>query len=79
MRLRDKENVVALGSPDIARLVSAERRSVLLSPPFFDLAKEAIEPSGSLPAGSLLTVFTPWEPAKGADNRAIAGDTVRRR
>jgi glycosyltransferase involved in cell wall biosynthesis len=75
-RLRDTYDLVALESPDNARLVPDGWGSVLLPPPFFALAEEAVEPSGSLPAAFLLTVFNPWDPVKGADDLAVAADSA---
>ncbi len=75
-RLRDKYDVVALESPDNARLVPDGWRSVLLPPPFSALAEEAVEPSRSLPGEFFLTVFNPWDPLKGADDLATAADSA---
>jgi glycosyltransferase involved in cell wall biosynthesis len=74
--LRDRYDIVALESPDNARLVPDGWRSVLLPPPFFPLAEKATEPPRGVPTEFFLTVFNPYDPVKGADDLATAADSA---
>jgi hypothetical protein len=67
-------DAVAMQAPDNAALVPAGVRSVLLSPPVFDLAPQAEVPPVPIPDKYFLTVFNPYDRIKGSDDLEVAAD-----